>query len=113
MGEGYSCKNIYVNTSNICGLEGGSCRRVERAQIWGCEKSGRDGPSLAVVYRLVSECSVPKSEVWVGLGVAFLWVLSSFSLECGVPVPVVLGGGEVGGLVSRGSFVWSVWDFAG
>ena len=31
--------------------------------------------SLAAVRWLVSECSIPESGVWVGLGVAFLWVL--------------------------------------
>ena len=52
---------------------------------------------------LVSECSVPESAVWVGLGVAFLWVLSSFSLECGVAVQVViLSGREVGVWCLRG-----------
>ena len=60
-------------------MEGGSCRRVGWAQIWEHERWG-DEPLLAVVRQLVSESSVPESGVWVGLGVAFLWVLYSFSL---------------------------------
>ena len=53
---------------------------------WGGLKFGNvrgwgDGPLLAVMYQLVSECSVPESGVWVGLVVAFLWVLHSFSLR--------------------------------
>ena len=48
---------------------------------------------LDAVGWLVSECSIPESAVWVGLGVAFLWVLGSFLLGCGVAVPVMLGSG--------------------
>ena len=40
--------------------------------------------------------TVPESGVWVGLGVAFLWVLGTFLLGCDVVVPVMLGSGEVG-----------------
>ena len=52
----------------------------------------------------------PKSGVWVGLSVAFLCVLGSFSLECGVAVPVMLGVGEVGVFCL---VCFSVWDFTG
>ena len=92
-------------------MEGGSCRRVGWAQIWEHEGSG-DDPLLAVVRRLVSESSVPESGVWVGLGVAFLWVLYSFSLGWRRG-PGRAGQWGGGGVVSRGPFVRSVLDFAG
>ena len=48
----------------------------QKQNVWGTYANGK---SLAVVRLLVSECSVPELGVWVGLGVAFLWVLGSFS----------------------------------
>ena len=81
------------------------------AQIW--EHEGwRDEPLLAVMRRLVSESSVLESGVWVGLGVAFLWVLHSFSLGLRRS-PGRAGRWGEGSVLSRGPFVRSVWGFEG
>ena len=45
----------------------------------------------------------------MGFGVAFLWVLGSFSLGSGVTVPVMLGGWRVG--VCRFGGLLSIFDF--
>ena len=67
---------------------------------------------LAVVRQLVSQSSVPESEVWVRFGVAFLWVLCSCSLRWRRG-PSRAGRWGGGGVVSWEHFVRSVWDFAG
>ena len=93
-------------------MEGGSCQRVGWAQISEHEGWEDELLLLAVVHQLVSQSSIPESGVWVGLGVAFLWVLCScsFGWRRSRSRAGQLGGG---GVVSWEHFVRSVWDFAG
>ena len=54
---------------------------------------------------LFSECSVPESGGWVGLAVAFLWVLGSLGV---LHSPGRAGRWGSDGVVCRGPFVWFV-----